>query len=119
MVRVTNSVAARKRTKRLLKKAKGFWGDRANHHKQSRDAVIQALAFNYHHRKLRKRDFRSLWITRIGIASKACGISYSALINGLQKIGCALNRKVLSDLAICDPTAFASIVGKAKSALQA
>ncbi|MBX7065611.1 MAG: 50S ribosomal protein L20 [Parachlamydiales bacterium] len=117
MTRVTNSVAARKRTKKLLKRCKGFYGDRKNHLKLSKDALMSALAFNYKHRKLRKRDFRSLWVTRIGVAAKINGLSYSKLINGLKKVGCAMNRKVLAELAIRDPGAFSAVVGTAKQAL--
>lgn len=117
MVRITNSVAARRRTKKLLKRCKGFYGDRKNHLKLSKDALMSALAFNYHHRKLRKRDFKSLWITRIGVAAKINGLSYSRLINGLHKIGCDLNRKVLADLAISDPSTFAQIATTAKQGL--
>src|SRR5690606_3711435 len=117
MVRITNSVAARRRTKKLLKRCKGFYGDRKNHLKLSKDALLSALAFNYKHRKLRKRDFRSLWITRIGVAAKINGLSYSKLIDGLKRVGCALNRKVLADLAIRDPGAFAALAGSAKQGL--
>jgi large subunit ribosomal protein L20 len=117
MVRITNSVAARRRTKKLLKRCKGFYGDRKNHTKLSKDALMSALAFNYKHRKLRKRDFRSLWITRIGVAAKINGLSYSRLINGLDRIKCQLNRKVLSELAISDPEAFAAVAGSAKQGL--
>ena len=119
MVRITNSVAARRRTKKLLKRCKGFYGDRKNHLKLSKDALMSALAFNYKHRKLRKRDFRSLWITRIGVAAKINGMSYSRLIDGLKRVGCELNRKVLSELAIRDPSAFASIATAAKKGLVA
>lgn len=119
MVRITNSVAARRRTKKLLKRCKGFYGDRKNHLKLSKDALMSALAFNYKHRKLRKRDFRSLWITRIGVAAKINGMSYSRLINGLKRIGCALNRKVLADLAIRDPGAFTAVASTAKQGLTA
>jgi large subunit ribosomal protein L20 len=119
MVRTTNSVAARRRTKKLLKSCKGFYGDRKNHLKLSKDALMSALAFNYKHRKLRKRDFKSLWITRIGVAAKINGISYSKMINGLKKMGCEINRKILADLAIVDPTTFSSIVGTAKQGLLA
>jgi large subunit ribosomal protein L20 len=119
MVRITNSVAARKRTKKLLKRCKGFYGDRKNHVKLSKDALMSALAFNYKHRKLRKRDFRSLWIMRIGVAAKINGLSYSRMINGLQRAGCILNRKVLSELAIRDPGAFTAIAATAKQALVA
>jgi large subunit ribosomal protein L20 len=119
MVRITNSVAARRRTKKLLKRCKGFYGDRKNHLKLSKDALMSALAFNYKHRKLRKRDFRSLWITRIGVAAKINGLSYSRLIDGLKRSGCGINRKVLAELAIRDPGAFTAIVGTAKQGLVA
>jgi len=117
MVRITNAVKARARTKKLLKRCKGFYGDRKNHLKLSKDAVISALANNYNHRKLRKRDFRSLWIMRIGVASKIHGLSYSKLINGLKRSGCEVNRKWLSELAAQDPSAFGVIVAKAKQGL--
>ncbi len=116
-MRVTNSVAARKRTKKLLKRCKGFYGDRKNHLKLSKDALMSALAFNYKHRKLRKRDFKSLWIMRIGVGAKINGLSYSRLINGLKKIGCELNRKVLAELAIRDPGAFSMLAGTARQGL--
>lgn len=119
MVRVTNSVAARRRSKKLLKRCKGFYGDRKNHLKLSKDALMSALAFNYKHRKLRKRDFRSLWITRIGVAAKLNGLSYSKLIDGLKRIGCNLNRKLLAELAIRDPNAFSALVVSAKQGLAA
>ncbi len=117
MVRVTNAVAAHRKRKRLLKLAKGFVGDRKNHIKLSADAVMSALAFNYKHRKQKKRDFRRLWIVRIGVAAKINGLSYSKLISGLAKAGCALNRKVLSDMAIRDPRSFALVATQAKQAL--
>lgn len=119
MVRNTNAVTSRRRTKKLLKRCKGFYGDRKNHLKLSKDALLSALSFNYKHRKLRKRDFRSLWITRIGVAAKTNGLSYSKLMNGLKKMGCDMNRKVLSELAINDPSAFSTIAGAAKKQLAA
>lgn len=119
MVRITNSVASRKRTKKLLKRCKGFYGDRKNHLKLSKDALMSALAFNYKHRKLRKRDFRSLWVTRIGVAAKINGMSYSRLINGLKKVGCEVNRKMLAEIAIRDPHTFTAIVGRARQGLTA
>ncbi len=119
MVRVTNAVASRRRTKKLLKLCKGFYGDRKNHLKLSKDAVMSAKAFNYKHRKLRKRDFRCLWTTRINVAARLNGLSYSKLIHGLTKAGCLLDRKVLSDLAIRDPAAFSEVAAKAKLALAA
>lgn len=117
MVRITNSVAARKRTKKLLKRCKGFYGDRKNHTKLSKDALMSALANNYKHRKLRKRDFKSLWITRIGVAAKINGLSYSRMINGLKRVGCEINRKALADLAIRDPGAFTAFATSAKQGL--
>lgn len=119
MVRITNAVTARRRTKKVLKRCKGFFGDRKNHLKLSQDALMTALANNYKHRKLRKRDFRSLWITRIGVAAKINGLSYSRLIDGLKKVGCSINRKILSELAIRDPNAFTAIAGSAKKGLAA
>jgi len=119
MVRATNAVATHRRKKRLLKQAKGFVGDRKNHLRLTSDAVMSAMAFNYKHRKQRKRDFRRLWTVRIGVAAKINGISYSKFINGLKKAGCVINRKMLSELAISDPSSFAAIAGTAKQALVA
>jgi large subunit ribosomal protein L20 len=117
MVRVTNAVATHRRKKRLLKQAKGFVGDRKNHLRLTADAVRSALAFNYLHRKQKKRDFRRLWTIRIGVGAKINGISYSKLIDGLNKAGCSLNRKMLSEMAIRDPNSFAVVAGAAKQAL--
>lgn len=117
MVRVTNAVAANRKRKRLLKLAKGFVGDRKNHLRLSSDAVMSAMAFNYRHRKQKKRDFRKLWIIRIGVAAKINGISYNKLINGLIRAKCVLNRKMLSEMAIRDPHSFAAVAAQAKQAL--
>lgn len=117
MVRVRNTVASRRRRKKLLKRAKGFVGDRKNHVRLTKDAVMKALAFSYMHRKKKKGDFRRLWITRIGVGAKVNGISYSKFINGLTKSGCAINRKMLSDLTIQDPKAFTAFADHAKKAL--
>lgn len=117
MVRITNAVAARKRTKKLLKRCRGFYGDRKNHLKLSQNALLTALSNNYKHRKLRKRDFRSLWITRIGVAAKTNGMSYSKLMHGLKRSKCDMNRKCLSELAIHDPIAFSAIATLAKKGL--
>lgn len=114
MVRATNAVASHKRTKRLMKRAKGFWGDRKNHLRQTSDAVAKALSDNYKHRKQRKREFRSIWIVRLSAAAKINGLSYSALINGLKKIGSQLDRKMLSEMAIHDPQGFAAVVNQVK-----
>lgn len=117
MVRVTNAVASRKRKKRIFKKAKGFVGDRKNHLRITSDAVMRAMAFNFRHRKQNKRNFRSLWIVRIGIAAKLNGISYSKMVNGLKKAGCEINRKMLADLAVRDPACFTEVANTAKVAL--
>lgn len=117
MVRATNAVASHRRKKRLLKQAKGFVGDRKNHLRLTQDAVLRALSYNYRHRKERKREFRSLWIVRIGAAAKINGISYSKFIYGLKKAKCELDRKLLADMAIRDPNSFAAVVGRAKEAL--
>lgn len=117
MVRVTNAVANNRARKRLLKRAKGFVGDRKNHLRLSADAVMSALAFNYRHRKQKKRDFRKLWIIRIGCGAKINGLSYNRMINGLKKVGCPLNRKMLSEMAIRDPQSFAAVASEAKKAL--
>jgi large subunit ribosomal protein L20 len=117
MVRVTNSVASHKRKKRIRKLAKGFVGDRRNHLRQTSDAVSRAMSYNYRHRKQRKSEFRGIWIARISAASKMNGISYSRFIQGLQKAGCDLNRKMLSELAIHDPNSFAVVAERAKAAL--
>lgn len=117
MVRATNAVASHRRKKRLFKRAKGFRGDRKNHLRLTSGAVLKALAYNYTHRKQNKRNFRSLWIQRIGAAAKIQGISYSKLMHGLKCIACELDRKMLADMAISDPQAFAAVAARAKEAL--
>src|SRR5262245_49575000 len=114
MVRITNSVASHRRKKRLFKRAKGFVGDRKNHLRLTSGAVVTAMAYNYAHRKQRKRDFRSLWITRISAAAKMHGISYSQFIHGLKRAKCELDRKLLAELAVNDPSGFAAVVGQVK-----
>jgi large subunit ribosomal protein L20 len=117
MVRATNAVASRRRKKRLRRLAKGFVGDRKNHLRLTTEAVVRAMAYNYRHRKLKKREFRSLWITRISAAAKINGMSYSKLIAGLIKAGCLLDRKMLSEMAIHDPQGFTAVVSQAKHVL--
>ncbi len=117
MARVTNAVARHRKIKRLLKRAKGFVGDRKNHVRLTYDAVLSSMAFNYRHRKEKKREYRSLWTTRIGAAAKMNGVSYSKLIFGLKKAGCTINRKMLSDMAIKDPASFSAVAETAKKAL--
>lgn len=118
MVRATNAVASHRRKKRLFKRAKGFVGDRKNHLRLTSDAVMRALAYNYRHRKLRKREFRSLWISRINAAARMhAGCSYSKFISGLKKGRCELDRKILSEMAIHDPKGFSAVAERAKEAL--
>jgi large subunit ribosomal protein L20 len=119
MTRVKSSVASRKRRKKLLKRAKGFVGDRKNHIRQTKNIVMRALAFNYKHRKNKKSDFRKLWIIRINVASRINGISYSKLMAGLKKANCEIDRKMLADLAVNDPSAFAEVANVAKKAVAA
>ena len=117
MVRVTNAVASHRRKKILFKLAKGFVGDRKNHLRLTSGAVMRAMAYNYAHRKQKKRNFRSLWIMRLNAAARINGISYSKFIYGLKKARCELDRKVLANLAIQDPLAFTAVVQSAKQAL--
>ena len=117
MTRVRNAVASRRRRKRLLKRAKGFSGDRKNHVRLTQDAVMKAMAFATQHRKHTKRNFRRLWITRIGVAARINGLSYSKMMHGLAMAKCVLNRKVLAEMAIRDPASFATVAEQAKKAL--
>ncbi|MBQ3340858.1 MAG: 50S ribosomal protein L20 [Kiritimatiellae bacterium] len=115
-MRVTNAPASRERRRRRLALAKGFYGARSKLFRTATEAVDRALSLSTEHRKLRKRDFRQLWIARINAASRAEGISYSKLMAGLIKAGVTLNRKSLSEIAIRDPEGFKTIVAIAKEA---
>jgi len=117
MVRATNAVYSNKKRKRLLKQAKGFVGDRKNHRRLTSNCVLQAMAFNYRGRKQCKRDFRSLWISRLSVGAKLHGLSYSKFIHGLKLVGSLLDRKMLSEMAIADPVGFAAVATHAKQAL--
>lgn len=114
MARVTHAVASRRRRKKILKKAKGYRGARGTALRAARLNVERALQYAYRDRRVRKRQFRSLWITRINAASRMHGLSYSRFIDGLQKAGIDLDRKVLADLALNDPHGFAQIVELAR-----
>ena len=107
----------RKRRKKILKLAKGYFGAKSKQFRTANEAVMKSLTYAYVGRKLKKRDFRSLWITRISAACAQNGINYSRFINGLKKANISLNRKVLAELAVSDPAAFTSLVEKAKAAL--
>ena len=117
MARVKGAMMTRKRRNKTLKMAKGYWGSKSKHFRVANQAVMKSLTYAYVGRKLKKRDFRSLWITRISAAAKMNGMNYSTLINGLKKAGINLNRKMLSEIAISDPAAFTAICEKAKAAL--
>ncbi len=106
-----------KRKKKILSSVKGFHGARGNHYKVARESLEKALQYSYRDRRNRKRDFRNLWNIRINAAARLNGLSYSRFIYGLSKAGVAVNRKVLADLAVSDPTAFSALVEKAKSSL--
>lgn len=114
MTRVKRGVVTKKRHKKLLKQAKGFWGQRKNVFKRAAETLRRAMAFAFKGRKLKKRDMRGLFITRIGAAAKQHGLSYSVFIHGLKKANIELNRKMLSQLAIFEPEAFSKLVELAK-----
>jgi len=119
MPRARNVPATRKRRKKVLKKAKGYFGNKSRLFRYAKDAVERAEKYAYRDRKKKKSEFRKLWIIRINAACRAEGLRYGQFINGLTKLGILLNRKVLSELAIHDPDAFKELVEKAKAALEA
>lgn len=117
MARVKRGVHARKQRRTVLTRAKGFRGARSRRYRIANESVMHALRYAYRDRRRRKSDFRKLWITRINAASRAEGLSYSRFINGLKRADVEVDRKVLADLAVRDPDAFAALVGVAKTAL--
>ena len=117
MARIKGAVMTRKRRNKILKLAKGYWGSKSKHFKMAKQAVMKSGNYAFTGRKLKKRDFRSLWITRISAQAKVNGINYSQFMYGLKKAGINLNRKMLSELAVSDKEAFASLVEQAKAAL--
>ena len=117
MARTTYAVPSRKRRKRTLEMAKGFYGNSSRNIRNVYDAVDKALSHAYVGRKQKKRQYRALWTVRINAACRAQGINYSKFINGLKKAGIELNRKVLADLAVQDAAAFTALIEKAKAAL--
>lgn len=118
MPRATNAPASRKRRKRVLKKAKGFYGNRSRLYRYAKDALFKAQTWATRDRKTRKRNFRALWITRINAGVRQHGLTYSRFIEGLAAADIQMDRKVLSDLAIQNPAAFEEIIAKAKAALE-
>jgi large subunit ribosomal protein L20 len=117
MARVKRGVTARARHKKILNKAKGYYGARSRVFRVAKQAVIKAGQYAYRDRRVKKREFRALWIVRIGAASVENGLSYSRFIHGLSKAGITLDRKVLADLAVHDKPAFGKLVEQAKTAL--
>lgn len=116
MARVKKGVTARKRHKKVIKQAKGFYGQKSRNFKAANPAVMRALRSAYVGRKNKKREYRRLWIARINAAARANGISYSKFMNGLKKSGIEMNRKMLSEMAVYDPAGFAALCETAKKA---
>ena len=117
MARIKRAVNAQKKKRKVMKLAKGYFGAKSKQYRAAIEQVRRSLRYAYIGRKLKKRDFRSLWIARINAAARINGLSYSRLINGLKVAGIDINRKMLSELAIADPAAFAVLAEKAKAAL--
>ena len=117
MARIKGAMMTRKRRNKILKMAKGYWGAKSTHYKMANQAVMKSLTYAYVGRKLKKRDYRKLWITRISAACKANGINYSRFMHGLKLAGIEMNRKMLSETAIHDPAAFTLLVDTAKKAI--
>ena len=117
MARVKGAMMTRKRRNKILKMAKGYWGAKSKHFKMANQQVMKSLTYAYVGRRLKKRDFRRLWITRISAGCKQNGINYSQFMNGLKKAGITLNRKMLAEIAVADKAAFTALVAQAKAAL--
>ncbi|WP_418570473.1 50S ribosomal protein L20 [Ruminococcus sp.] len=117
MARVKGAMMTRKRRNKTLKLTKGYFGAKSKHFKMAKQAVMKSGQYAYIGRKQKKRDFRKLWITRISAAAKMNGMNYSTFMNGVNKAGINLNRKMLSEIAISDPAGFTAIAEKAKAAL--
>ena len=117
MARVKGAIMARKRRNKVLKAAKGYWGAKSKHFKMAKQQVMKSGNYAFAGRKMKKRDFRSLWIARISAQAKVCGMNYSTLMHGLKLAGIELNRKMLAELAVSDKEAFAALAEQAKAAL--
>ena len=118
MARVKGAMMTRKRRNATLKLAKGYWGSKSKHFKMAKQAVMKSGNYAFVGRKLKKRDYRRLWITRLSAAVKPYGLNYSVFMNGVKKAGIEMNRKSLSEMAIQDAAAFAALVEQAKAALK-
>ena len=117
MARVKGAMMTRKRRNKIMKLAKGYWGSKSKHFRVANQAVMKSLSYAYTGRKLKKRDFRSLWITRISAACKLNGMNYSTFMHGLKSAGVAIDRKMLSELAVNNAAAFTQLVDMAKKAI--
>ena len=117
MPRVKTGIVRRKRHKKVLKQAKGFFSGRRKHFRKAKEQIEHSMAYAYRDRKQNKREFRKLWIIRINAACRLNGLSYSVFINGLKKAGIELDRKILADMAMNDAAAFSAVVTAAKAAL--
>ena len=117
MARVKGAMMTRKRRNKVLKAAKGYWGAKSKHFKMAKQQVMKSGNYAFAGRKMKKRDFRSLWITRISAQAKVNGLNYSTMMHGLKKAGITLNRKMLAELAVSDKEAFAALAAQAKAAL--
>ncbi len=119
MARIKGAMMTRKRRNKILKLAKGYWGSKSKHFKMANQAVMKSLTYAYTGRKLKKRDYRRLWIARINAACKTNGMNYSTFMHGLKLSGIEMNRKMLSETAIHDPAAFTALCDTAKKAVNA
>ena len=117
MARVKGAMMTRKRRNKVLKAAKGYWGAKSKHFKMAKQAVLKSGNYAFAGRKMKKRDFRRLWITRISAQAKVNGMNYSTFMHGLKNAGIDLNRKMLAEIAVADKAAFTALVEKAKAAL--
>ncbi len=115
MARIKGAVNAHKKRRRVFKLSKGYWGAKSKQYRAAKEQVARSLRYAYTGRKLRKRDFRRLWITRINAATRQNGMSYSVFMNGLKKNNININRKMLSEIAINDPEGFAALVNKVRA----
>ena len=119
MARVKRAINAQKKRRTVLEEASGYRGQRSRLYRKAKEQVLHSMQYAYRDRRARKGDFRSLWITRINAAARQNGLTYNRFIQGLKAAGVEVDRKVLADLAVTDPTAFAALVGVAKAALPA
>ncbi len=118
MPRIKRSINAQKKRRKVLEQAKGYWGWKHSHYRYAKEQVDRSLVYAYRDRKVKKRNFRRLWITRINAGARTHGLSYNQFVHGCSKAGIELDRKMLADLAVSDPAAFGAIAAQAKAALE-